>query len=1245
MQKNIYDSYTNNYSLSKTLRFELKPQGRTQEFIEENGILVEDAKRAEDYKIVKKMLDEYYKQFLEKALATLTLEDLDLYYVLYTNQYKSDREQEKMEKIEASLRKQVVKCLKSDSKYSILFKEQVITQELGRIVKSAEDRAIIQSFNKFTTYFQGFFKNRENMFSEEAKSTAVSYRIVNQNLPRYIDNMGIFEVIMGTEICADIAALQREFVDDLHGKRVEDFFALGTYERLVTNKDIAVYNALIGGKTLSDGTKIKGINEYINLFNQKNSKDKAIRKLPKLRPLYKQILADKETLAFIDEQFETDREVLDTVNEIVKEMNETVLKYGASNSLQKLMNDIGNYDLNKIYIISGQSLSDLSSAIFGDWSVIKVALEKEYDAQNPQKAKNKNEKYFDNRAKALKAQKSYSIGKINQVVEEYSNCKCNVEAYYASMAESEGKNLLTIFYEAYEDAQMLFNTPYESKHGLASDKKNVAVLKQLLDSIKNIEAFVKPLLGSGTEAEKDRFYSELDSIYQILSDIIPLYNKVRNYVTRKPYSQEKIKLNFQNSTLLNGWDKNKEKDNLAIILRKDGLYYLGIINKNNNKVFENDFFEEDTEYYEKMEYKLLPGPNKMLPKVFFGTRNLDIFEPSERIIQNYQRGTHKLGENFSLDDCHDLIDFFKQSISKHEDWKNFCFQFSDTKDYHDISRFYHEVEKQGYSMKFRKIAASYIDGLVDSGKLYLFQIYNKDFSSCAKGTPNLHTIYWKMLFDEKNLENVVYKLNGEAEIFFRKASIDKEDMVIHPKNKPIAKKNLKAQEKNEVSLFEFDMIKDKRYTVDKYQFHVPITMNFCAEGRNNINAKVVETIRSNPDINVIGIDRGERNLLYISVVDSEGRIIHQQSLNIIENDKGYAQNYHALLDKREHDMDNARKNWMEIESIKELKEGYLSQAIHIITDLMVKYQAVVVLEDLNFGFMNGRKKVGKQVYQKFEKMLIEKLNYLVDKRISSEEKGGALHAYQLTSRFESFSKLGKQSGFLFYIPAWNTSKIDPMTGFVNLLYPKYTSEAEAKKFIQKFKAIKYNQKEEYFELNFQYSDFTDKAIGIKDNWTICSYGTRILNFRNPFKNSEWDSREIDITKQMKQHLEENEINIYGDNLVRDICSVNNPKFFKEFLDDIKLILQIRNSVSGTDVDYMLSPVKDEKGEFFDTRKYDEADERFNYFPKDADANGAYNIARKGLLLMEKIRQTQEKKVNLTITNKEWMDYAQKHTIV
>ena len=52
-------------------------------------------------------------------------------------------------------------------------------------------------------------------------------------------------------------------------------------------------------------------------------------------------------------------------------------------------------------------------------------------------------------------------------------------------------------------------------------------------------------------------------------------------------------------------------------------------------------------------------------------------------------------------------------------------------------------------------------------------------------------------------------------------------------------------------------------------------------------------------------------------------------------------------------------------------------------------------------------------------MLIDKLNYYVDKKLDPDEEGGLLHAYQLTN------KLGTQSGFIFYVRPDFTSKIEP----------------------------------------------------------------------------------------------------------------------------------------------------------------------------------------------------------------------------
>ncbi|NCQ82230.1 hypothetical protein GW750_05535 [bacterium] len=47
--------------------------------------------------------------------------------------------------------------------------------------------------------------------------------------------------------------------------------------------------------------------------------------------------------------------------------------------------------------------------------------------------------------------------------------------------------------------------------------------------------------------------------------------------------------------------------------------------------------------------------------------------------------------------------------------------------------------------------------------------------------------------------------------------------------------------------------------------------------------------------------------------------------------------------------------------------------------MVLKYNALVVLENLNTGFKNSRKKIEKSAYQNLEVALAKKLSFLVDK--------------------------------------------------------------------------------------------------------------------------------------------------------------------------------------------------------------------------------------------------------------------------
>ena len=1235
------EELTGLYSLSKTLRFELKPIGKTLEQIERKGLLTQDEQRSEEYERMKIIIDDYHKRFIAMCLRNCKLkvenidnqnDSLEEYASLLSKSKRDDSDEIVLEKIKENLRKQIVKAFKNGNTYGDLFKKELVKKHLPDFVTDAEDKQIVQNFNNFTTYFTGFHENRKNMYSDEAKSTAIAYRLIHENFPRFYDNLRSFAKIAESEVSSHFSDIESAFSLYLNVEHIAEMFQLNYFSDTLTQEQIEVYNNIIGGKTEKDGTKIQGINEFVNLYNQQHKE----AKLPLLKPLYKMILSDRIALSWLPDEFDNDKDMLTAINEYYDSVH-PVISGNDEARIDNLLKNIVEYDTSHIYISNDKGLTDISQQMFGQYDVFTNAIKDELRRNiKPTPKEKRNPELLEERINSLfKKEKSFSISYLNSLIKDKDSG--TIESYYAKLGASDKDgvqtvNLLTQIEMAYSVAKEVLDGKYAN---INQSEKATKSIKDFLDAFKSLQHFIKPLLGSGEEADKDNsFCAQLINVWESLDVITPLYNKVRNWLTRKPYSTKKIKLNFENAQLLGGWDMNKETDYTSVLLRKGNFFYLAIMDKRYNHAFDFDKLPCDDDCFEKIDYKLLPGANKMLPKVFFSKSRIDEFAPSPAIISAYQKETHKKGKNFSLVECHRLIDFFKQSISKHEDWSKFSFNFSDTSTYEDISGFYREVEQQGYSIGFRNISVNYINQLVEEGKLYLFQIWNKDFSELSKGTPNMHTLYWRMLFERINLLDVVYKLNGQAEIFFRKRSINKENTIVHKAFQPIDNKNV--QNFKNTSTFDYDIVKDRRYTVDKFHFHVPITINFKSVGRPNINEYVIDIIRNNGIEHIIGIDRGERHLLYLSLIDLKGNIVKQMTLNEIKQDENssFSTNYKDLLVEREGNRKEARRNWKKIENIKDLKVGYLSQVVHLIAQMMVEYKAIVVLEDLNMGFIRGRQKIERSVYEQFEHMLIDKLNFYVDKKKDANVPGGLLHGFQLANKFESFGKLGKQSGCLFYIPAWNTSKIDPVTGFVNFLPDtRYENIDKSRIFFSKFDSIRYNEEKDWFEFAFDYNNFHKKLEGTKTKWTLCTYGTRIRTFRNPNKQNQWDNEEIVLTDEFKKVFANADINIKG-NLKESICSLTERKNLEPLMQLMKLLLQLRNSMINSEIDYMLSPVS-ENGVFYDSRSCG------SNLPIDADANGAYNIARKGLWVLRQIQNSNPNdKLRLTLSNKEWLQFVQ-----
>ncbi len=660
-----FSGFTNLYPLSKTLRFRLIPVGETLKHFIDSGILEEDQHRAESYVKVKAIIDDYHRAYIENSLSGFELplestgkfNSLEEYYLYHNIRNKTEEIQNLSSKVRTNLRKQVVTQLTKNEIFKRIDKKELIQSDLIDFVKNEPDAnekiALISEFRNFTVYFKGFHENRRNMYSDEEKSTSIAFRLIHENLPKFIDNMEVFAKIQNTSISENFDAIQKELCTEL--VTLCEMFKLGYFNKTLSQKQIDAYNTVIGGKTTSEGKKIKGLNEYINLYNQQHKQEK----LPKMKLLFKQILSDRESASWLPEKFENDSQVVGAMVNFWNTIHDTVLAEGG---LKTIIASLGSYGLEGIFLKNDLQLTDISQKATGSWSKISSEIKQKIEVMNPQKKKESYESYQERIDKLFKSYKSFSLAFINECLRgEYK-----IEDYFLKLgavnsSSLQKENHFSHILNTYTDVKEVIGFYSESTDTkLIRDNGSIQKIKLFLDAVKDLQAYVKPLLGNGDETGKDeRFYGDLIEYWSLLDLITPLYNMVRNYVTQKPYSVDKIKLNFRNPTLLDGWDLNRETANTSVILRRDGKYYLAIMNNKSRKVFLKYPLGTGKDCYEKMEYKLIPGAYKMLPKAFFAKSKINKFMPDEHLLSNYKKGIHKKNNaNFDLDDCHTLIDFF-----------------------------------------------------------------------------------------------------------------------------------------------------------------------------------------------------------------------------------------------------------------------------------------------------------------------------------------------------------------------------------------------------------------------------------------------------------------------------------------------------------------------------------------------------------------------------------------------------------
>lgn len=801
--------------------------------------------------------------------------------------------------------------------------------------------------------------------------------------------------------------------------------------------------------------------------------------------------------------------------------------------------------------------------------------------------------------------------------------------FYQTIEFLKAKNKIQEFLNILKEKKEKIEKDKEPQNAISTLKELVKkryidnqILEEKLSILINLKKEISLFIPTENLEENLGDYYFTENI-KLIKKFEKIYNNIRNFVTQSKENKNKLLISFNNPYLLTGWDYNKLADYGGFIIVKTNKenkkkeFYLGIIleNEANKKIIESlkNFLPDSTkEIFYFIKIRQLPDPKKDLPRIVFSKKNekkLNITEKEVRAREIMKEYKEKINNNsYPEKEAKILIDSYKRYLTQSGLAKDFGIEEIINKNYSKLEDFFNEIEEKCYKISFHPIDFSIIEKLNQEEKIILFKITSKDFRKKNASRDDLFTLYLKETLNPFK-DNDIFRLNGNAKIFFRKASLEKNIKMIKDKK----------------------IISKKRFTENKFFIHLTISINENNKKNQFKNHEDFNEYFYNKNlkpyfnqINFLGIDRGENNLLYLCLIDNQGKIIFQKSLNKIKiGDK--IVDFNEILTKKQKEKETNQKHWKYDILIKNFKKGYLSYAINEIVKTAYENNSLIILENLDFAFKIFRQKISKNIYQIFETNLINKLNYLVFKDKKNDEPAGILKGIQLVPPAKNYKEIKKPIfGSVIFVNSRFTSKIDPTTGFYKFLAFNKNDIDKIDEFIKGMRFFYDKEKDEFF-LNIytnQLQDFVKNKNILPDSflnhtWTLRSNILRSIEKINK-KNKKIEKIEVFfLTDKLKEFLKDVDNWQEENNILKKLDKDKKLYFVEKIL--FKIWFKLRNKINGED--HIISPVSS-----FNTK------ENHSDLPQSSDANGAYCIALKGMIIFKNFIQNE--KFNSKIKNDE-----------
>lgn len=1131
--------FTRQSSITKSLQFKMEPVGKTMDTIRNSKYIEEDSRLLDVLNRVSPYINMVLQQIIDKALDNIDFDFNALYESASAatsaeNDEKKDRNRQK--KLEDQLKKTVTESIKKNLPSDKRFRKSlkgindinsaefiddmvpILIEDMADLDENSKAEALdlISQIHGKQPLLTRYLTSRVTTLN-----TWVPDRVV-ENFWRYAGNIPKAKEILAEDDFSSILNDYPEFVS---------FAQPSYYSQFMTQGGIDGYNEILSGIIEENGIIKKGINGIINEYNQTEGKKQDKKTYPILQPLYKQILMPGKK-AFSIECITTDDEVRDVLKNISIDMVRPLV-------LDVMGNSVKAGDL----AVRGINVHQLSHIVTGEHSIITDRMIKEKQEAYMSARKNKT------KALSKKEEKEYALIPEKNRKQEYTFAELEkyepdvTDVYKYALFDS-----YSLLEGAQEEINGLIKSDDTVRYNSVSTAKVIDYFNAWTDLKDMLHIISRKTDEKGDNVFYNTYEETMESLRAVskANNLVRNYMTMTPGEQAKKIETVFGAVSRKASTW---WKKDTpfEKNNM-MITRENGIYYYYILAADYRGSFSPEGSDTDCMLYSITKVqdanKQCPKMTFTAAKKYFAkhpdadsfTVTQNVTEPvkiTREVYDLYENGAHtraavndgRVTEEEYRKAVPMVISVLDRFARNYHVFDAFDIRTKDVKLYDTVKEYYDDLQ-MCLLPKTEWVPGDMakLDKMVEDGKLLKFRLNAQNMYPKHEG---VHQSSYVKLFlyalSEDNDGNVV--LNSRPTAFYRAKSIKDADRTIHKSGSVLvgrydlngehipddAYRQIKDFYNDRLSRgeqydfqqsaaykkyitghlvntkkFRTDIIKDKRYTEDQFMIQFSYKKNASAvNGMTRAERNGVFREALNSGCNVVSLVRNTQDLIYMSVIDKDGNVLEEKSLNRIStmDRNGHVRtiDYYARLTEMG-DMRNESKalEWKYDRKIKNFKDDFIKAAISEIVRTVVKYDAVIAVEAISDRVKDRFSALDNTVFKSFEAKLITRLSDLFFNDVPEGEPGSQTNPYQLADPSDSSAF---QNGIVFFTGTGYLRSRDPETGYAPLFRLGQIKSAGAEKaFFSKFESIKADKG--LMEMKFNYDNFNTSCMTDRTDWTI-----------------------------------------------------------------------------------------------------------------------------------------------------------------